>query len=83
MEEKFPPTCFSVLTAFHHPYFYNDNSQIQREMGSYLKSWIDGQNPQDKAYILNALTKDSVKAGKNMRKGHKQDPEGHGCGGRE
>lgn len=52
-------------------------------MGAYLKGWIDGQSSSDKAYILNALTKQSVRAGKNKRKGHEQDQVGHGCGGRE
>ncbi|KAM0787789.1 hypothetical protein ACM66B_003843 [Microbotryomycetes sp. NB124-2] len=70
-----------VLECLHHPYFYNDNSSIQREMGAYLKSWIDGQNAEDKRYILQALTKDSVKNHRNLRKGHKQDQVGHGAGG--
>ncbi|KAL8278714.1 hypothetical protein RQP46_008783 [Phenoliferia psychrophenolica] len=70
-----------VLQAFHHPYFFNNNSPIQREMGAYLKSWIDGQSGEDKAYILNALTKQSVRANKNKRKGHAEDQVGHGCGG--
>ncbi|KAK4047692.1 hypothetical protein OIV83_005200 [Microbotryomycetes sp. JL201] len=70
-----------VLECLHHPYFYNDNSLIQREMGAYLKSWIDGQNAEDKRYILQALTKDSVKNHRNLRKGHKQDQVGHGAGG--
>ncbi|ORY92909.1 heterokaryon incompatibility Het-C [Leucosporidium creatinivorum] len=70
-----------VLECFHHPNFYNDNSSVQREMGAYLKSWIEGQSPEDKAYILNALTKDSVRNGKNKRKGHEKDQIGHGCGG--
>lgn len=72
-----------VLECFHHPNFYNDNSSVQREMGAYLKSWIEGQSAEDKRYILNALTKDSVRNGKNKRKGHEKDQIGHGCGGRE
>lgn len=39
-------------------------------MGSYLKEWIETQQPDDKAYILNALTKESVRAGRNKRRGH-------------
>ncbi|GAA5960368.1 hypothetical protein JCM21900_003530 [Sporobolomyces salmonicolor] len=70
-----------VLSALHHPFWYDDSSSIQREMGAYLKSWIDGQNPGDKAYILKCLTKDSVRSHSNHRKGHKADQVGHGCGG--
>lgn len=50
-------------------------------MGACLKSWIDGQNHEDKAYILNALTKTSVRNHKNKRKGAPEDQVGHGCGG--
>ncbi|CEQ40366.1 SPOSA6832_01974, partial [Sporobolomyces salmonicolor] len=70
-----------VLSALHHPFWYDDSSSIQREMGAYLKSWIDGQSPDDKAYILKCLTKDSVRSHSNHRKGHKADQVGHGCGG--
>ncbi|GAA5928728.1 Het-C domain-containing protein [Sporobolomyces koalae] len=70
-----------ILSTFHHPYFYDDSSSIQREMGAYLKSWIDSQGPDDKRYILNALTKDSVRNHKNKRKGQPEDQVGHGCGG--
>lgn len=50
-------------------------------LAAYLKSWIDGQSHDDKAFILNALTKQSVRANKNKRKGHAEDQVGHGCGG--
>ncbi|SCV73961.1 BQ2448_6391 [Microbotryum intermedium] len=68
-----------ILKTFHHPYFYDDSSSIQREMGACLKNWID--NSPDKNYILHALTKQSVRDGKNKRKGHEKDQIGHGCGG--
>lgn len=70
-----------ILTAFHHPFFYDDSSPIQREMGAYLKSWIDGQSHADKQFILNGLTKDAVRNHKNRRKGHEADQEGHGAHG--
>ncbi|GAA5857550.1 hypothetical protein JCM8547_009336 [Rhodosporidiobolus lusitaniae] len=70
-----------VLTAFHHPYFYDDNSTIQRQMGAYIKSWIDGQSAEDKRFILAGLTKDAVRNHKNKRKGHESDQEGHGAHG--
>ncbi|GAA6015071.1 hypothetical protein JCM11491_001649 [Sporobolomyces phaffii] len=70
-----------ILSTFHHPYFYDDSSSIQREMGAYVKSWIEGQSPDDKRYILQALTKDSVRNHKNKRKGQPEDQVGHGCGG--
>ncbi|BGP16034.1 hypothetical protein JCM10213v2_004028 [Rhodosporidiobolus nylandii] len=71
----------NILTAFHHPYFYDDSSEIQRQMGAYLKSWIDGQSAQDKRIILERLTKDAVRNHKNKRVGHESDQEGHGAHG--
>lgn len=53
-------------------------------MGVYMKSWIELQNPDDKAYILNALTKSSVRAGRNTRKGHAQlNPGSHNHSNRD
>jgi hypothetical protein len=52
-------------------------------MGAYMKSWIEGQSPSDKQFILNGLSKDSVRNHKNKRKGHESDQEGHGAHGRE
>lgn len=73
-------TANTILEAIHHPYFYNDRSQIQRDMGHCIKDWIDSQHGEDKRYILNALTKESVRAHKNRRKG--QLEVGHGAGGK-
>ncbi|GAA5960765.1 hypothetical protein JCM3765_007326 [Sporobolomyces pararoseus] len=70
-----------ILKTFHHPYFYDESSSVQREMGAYMKTWIEGQSPEDKRYILQALTKDSVRNHKNKRKGQPEDQVGHGCGG--
>ena len=72
---------FLLTLVSSQPYFYDDSSIIQREMGAFLKGWINGQSQEDKAYILNALTKDSVRNHKNRRKGHAEDQVGHGCGG--
>lgn len=63
-------------------YFYNDNSDVQREMGAYMKKWIDSQSHDDKRIILERLTKDAVRQHKNRRKGHEADQEGHGAHGR-
>ncbi|GAA6002538.1 hypothetical protein JCM10207_001169 [Rhodosporidiobolus poonsookiae] len=70
-----------VLSAFHHPFFYDDNSQIQREMGAHLKKWIDDMPASDKRTILDRLTKDAVRNHKNKRIGHESDQEGHGAHG--
>ncbi|KAM0755942.1 Het-C-domain-containing protein [Meredithblackwellia eburnea MCA 4105] len=70
-----------VLTCFHHPYFFNTNSAVQRDMGAYVKSWIEGQKGDEKQYILNALTKQSVRDHKNKRRGHVEDQVGHGYHG--
>lgn len=48
-----------------------------------MKSWIEGQSPSDKQFILNGLSKDSVRNHKNKRKGHESDQEGHGAHVRE
>ncbi|GAA5870617.1 hypothetical protein JCM3774_001704 [Rhodotorula dairenensis] len=70
-----------VLQAFHHPYFVDGSSEVQNLMGAYMKTWIEGQSASDKQFILNGLTKDSVRNHKNKRKGHESDQEGHGAHG--
>ncbi|GAA5823128.1 hypothetical protein JCM3770_005260 [Rhodotorula araucariae] len=70
-----------AVSAFHHPYFYDDSSEIQRLMGECLKRWIDSQSAEDKRFILAGLTKDAVRNHKNRRKGHEADQDGHGAHG--
>ncbi|KAK8869938.1 hypothetical protein IAR55_000506 [Kwoniella newhampshirensis] len=58
----------SVLEALFHPDFGNGRSQIQRMMLDKMRAWVDGTG-RDKQELLNRLTSDSVKAGKNKRIG--------------
>lgn len=72
----------AVLQTFHHPYFVDGHSEIQNQMGAYMKSWIEQQSANDKQFILKGLTKDAVRNHKNKRRGHESDQEGHGAHGR-
>ncbi|THH19681.1 hypothetical protein EW146_g1532 [Bondarzewia mesenterica] len=57
-----------ILEAFHHPYYSTGNSQIQHAMFDAMDQWIGGQGS-EKEQILEALTKESVREGKNKRQG--------------
>ena len=57
-----------TLSAFHHPMFADGRSTLQGKMIQHVQNWIGTH--QDRDYILRALTKESVRAGKNKRKGH-------------
>ncbi|POY71751.1 hypothetical protein BMF94_5112 [Rhodotorula taiwanensis] len=70
-----------ILQTFHHPYFVDGHSEIQNQMGAYMKSWIEQQSANDKQFILKGLTKDAVRNHKNKRRGHESDQEGHGAHG--
>jgi hypothetical protein len=48
---------FQILEAFHHPYFVNGNSEIQRQMMNHLEQWIGGLGHDDAQKTLQALTK--------------------------
>ncbi|KAH8926115.1 Het-C-domain-containing protein [Atractiella rhizophila] len=74
-------TIDTILEALHHPYFLNERSAVQKEMGTYMKQWIEGMSPADKEFILKGLERDSVRAGKNKRKGSKEEQVGHGQNG--
>ncbi|WVF72344.1 hypothetical protein IAT40_007158 [Kwoniella sp. CBS 6097] len=65
-----------VLEALFHPDFYDGRSQIQRMMLDKMKAWIDGQGSH-KNEILNRLTADNVKQGKNKRIGDNSQSTGH------
>ncbi|ETW86830.1 hypothetical protein HETIRDRAFT_121390 [Heterobasidion irregulare TC 32-1] len=57
-----------VLEAFHHPYYNTGNSQIQHAMFDAMDKWIGGQGS-ERETTLEALTKESVREGKNKRQG--------------
>jgi len=74
-------TINKILEAFHHPYFVDGSSDVQREMGEYMRDWIGKMSSQDREYVLSALTKDSVRHGRNKRRGHVDDQQQGCCGG--
>ncbi|EIM92702.1 Het-C-domain-containing protein [Stereum hirsutum FP-91666 SS1] len=58
----------TILEAFHHPYFNTGRSQIQSAMYAGMQEWLESKLD-DKDQILESLTKESVRAGKNKREG--------------
>ncbi|KAK1218701.1 hypothetical protein PQX77_018600 [Marasmius sp. AFHP31] len=57
----------TVLEAFHHPYYADGNSRIQHEMFEELQKWFGALGPDVGEQTIQALTKDSVREGKNKR----------------
>ncbi|KAL0580689.1 hypothetical protein V5O48_001330 [Marasmius crinis-equi] len=57
----------SILEAFHHPYYADGNSRIQHEMFEELQKWFGALGPDVGGQTIQALTKDSVREGKNKR----------------
>ncbi|KAH8833028.1 heterokaryon incompatibility Het-C [Flagelloscypha sp. PMI_526] len=69
-----------VLEAFHHPYYTTGQSQVQNDMFSELEKWFEGLG-EDQAEVLQRLTKESVREGKNKRIGSEEYEEEAGYGG--
>ncbi|KAL1749184.1 heterokaryon incompatibility protein Het-C-domain-containing protein [Schizophyllum fasciatum] len=67
-----------ILEAFHHPYYASGNSEIQFKMFDTLERWFGGLGEQGRE-IIELLTKESVRAGKNIRPGS-EGLGGGGCG---
>ncbi|KDQ14438.1 hypothetical protein BOTBODRAFT_32569 [Botryobasidium botryosum FD-172 SS1] len=64
-----------ILEAFHHPYYARSDSKIQSAMFAHMESWINGLPSGARTQTLNALTKESVREGRNHREGMEgQDP---------
>ncbi|KAJ8084687.1 hypothetical protein PM082_003463 [Marasmius tenuissimus] len=57
----------NILEAFHHPYYADGNSRIQHEMFEELQKWFGALGPDAGEQTIQALTKDSVREGKNKR----------------
>ncbi|GJE86244.1 heterokaryon incompatibility protein Het-C domain-containing protein [Phanerochaete sordida] len=62
-----------ILEAFHHPYFNVGRSRIQQEMFEEMERWIGSLGPEESERIVAALSKESVRAGKNKRQGADDD----------
>ncbi|KAJ3830304.1 Het-C-domain-containing protein [Lentinula raphanica] len=56
-----------ILEAFHHPYFADDASSIQYKMFEEMQRWIGGLGEDEASQTIEALTKESVRNGKNKR----------------
>jgi len=56
-----------ILEAFHHPYYATGRSNIQNKMFAHMEKWISGLGSQEGQQTIQALTKESVRAGKNKR----------------
>jgi hypothetical protein len=46
-----------------------------------MRDWIGKMSSHDRDYVLAALTKDSVRNGRNKRRGHANDQQQGCCGG--
>ncbi|KAF7307412.1 Heterokaryon incompatibility protein het-c [Mycena indigotica] len=73
-----------ILEAFHHPYYATGRSQIQNDMFQELERWIRDLDEDTARDTINALTKESVRNGKNKRLGSDDqaydEPGYGGCG---
>ncbi|KAJ3922038.1 Het-C-domain-containing protein [Lentinula edodes] len=56
-----------ILKAFHHPYFADGYSSIQHKMFEQMERWIGELSPDETSQTIQALSKDSVRNGKNKR----------------
>ncbi|PFH52311.1 hypothetical protein AMATHDRAFT_46432 [Amanita thiersii Skay4041] len=58
-----------ILEAFHHPYYATGQSRIQNKMFEEMEKWIGGLGSGEAENTIRALTKESVRNGKNKRLG--------------
>ncbi|KAJ3810678.1 Het-C-domain-containing protein [Lentinula aff. lateritia] len=56
-----------ILEAFHHPYFADGHSSIQHKMFEEMERWIGELGPDETLQTIQALSKDSVRNGRNKR----------------
>ncbi|KAH9941705.1 heterokaryon incompatibility protein HET-C [Epithele typhae] len=66
-----------ILQCLFHPNFQDNNSQIQRQMLDYMRTWVEGLGNQ-KHEILRRLSKDGVRNHKNIRLGSTEHGPGEG-----
>ncbi|KAJ8480697.1 hypothetical protein ONZ51_g6470 [Trametes cubensis] len=60
-----------ILEAFHHPWYATGRSRIQEEMFQTMQNWVTSLENVDET--IQALSKESVRAGKNKRQGSDDD----------
>ncbi|CDO73164.1 hypothetical protein BN946_scf185007.g219 [Trametes cinnabarina] len=60
-----------ILEAFHHPWYATGRSRIQQEMFQTMQDWVNSlENVEE---TMQALSKESVRAGTNKRQGSDDD----------
>ncbi|KAI9057063.1 Het-C-domain-containing protein [Trametes sanguinea] len=60
-----------ILEAFHHPWYATGRSRIQQQMFQTMQEWVNSlENVEE---TMQALTKESVRAGTNKRQGSDDD----------
>ncbi|KAJ6486163.1 Het-C-domain-containing protein [Mycena vitilis] len=62
-----------ILEAFHHPYYATGRSGIQTAMFQAMERWLGGLGEDEARQTIDALTKDSVRNGKNKRLGSENE----------
>ncbi|KAI0815377.1 heterokaryon incompatibility protein Het-C-domain-containing protein [Irpex lacteus] len=67
-----------ILEAFHHPYYNTGRSRIQQDMFNEMERWFRDLDQDDAERTLQALTKESVREGKNKRQGSDDDMSSSG-----
>ncbi|ORX39730.1 putative heterokaryon incompatibility protein HET-C [Kockovaella imperatae] len=65
-----------ILECLFHPDFHDGRSQVQRMMLDKMKHWFQSTG-RDQHEILNRLTSENVRAGKNKRIGDNSTDTGH------
>ncbi|KAJ7044922.1 Het-C-domain-containing protein [Mycena alexandri] len=62
-----------ILEAFHHPYYATGRSGIQNAMFEEMQRWLGGLEEDEARETIEALTKESVRNGKNKRLGSENE----------
>lgn len=65
-----------VEGIFHHPAIRNESLEVHRNMFRAVKDWVDRMP--DRKILNNALSSESVRAGKNHKVGVNPHTQGHG-----
>jgi len=74
--------CDDILSAFHHPAL-RGRDKVQNEMFEIVRSWIEKHDVSARDTILEGLTAEGVKGGRNQKRPEGEDDSTptHGCGG--
>ncbi|KAF5375096.1 hypothetical protein D9758_000522 [Tetrapyrgos nigripes] len=64
-----------ILEAFHHPYYAEGNSKIQNHMFEAMEQWFRDLGSEESEQTIEALTKESVREGKNKRLSEEQQQD--------